>query len=433
MNRNFFPALIVLLNCSLFCVSSLVHAQQPWLYAPLNADRQADRIGLASQPKLVYLLQGERRKIARDFVARLDGDRLRVSLEDRGLVSTSPDRELIVSLIQSSGQRVDLQPDADGEVVFDGVRAGFAALIVTANRLSDISFTSLYAAIPVFVVAAEDEALAAGDVLRAPLAQVDPTSLVENIDREVVPQGAAADISDLREFELLEFSRFRVQRMADGSVEGRIVVPQNGFLAVPGVTLVSFEQDGSVIATAVSDEEGFFVAENVPLGTLSLIATGAAGHAAYAVEVVEFQGVKAPRGDTQSSKRRSQVRFVSRQEAVGRRLLVLLIPPALMDEVLRLLRERFGGWLPDGAVAGESSPVFPLAEEGSGSSTGGLAAGGYPGGGFGGAGGGGAFVGGGAGGALGIAALATAIAALSNDDDGFSSNISTPIAPTFVP
>ena len=53
-----------------------------------------------NHPSLVYLIQGERRRLANDFVAQLDGDTLRISLESRGLVNTAPNDDLLVSLIQ---------------------------------------------------------------------------------------------------------------------------------------------------------------------------------------------------------------------------------------------------------------------------------------------------------------------------------------------
>lgn len=408
--------------------------QLPW-HPTSWSSMNSPEPGLNS-PRLVYLLQGERRRIAGDFVASLDGDRLKVSLEDQGLIRTTAQRELVVSLIQADGRRTDLIPDSNGNVVFDSVQAGFAALIVTANQLTDVSLTSLYAAVPVFMVAAEDQAAEEQleverieDSLSIPLAEVDPITVLEDVNREVLPAGESDDVMELREFELVPLSRFRVQRLADGSVAGQVVVPQDGYLAVPGVTTLTFQRNGTVLASTKSDEEGKFVAENVPVGTLSMVATGPSGHAAYAVEVVAFNAANAA-GGNQSSTLQASPRFVSFQEQVGRELLVLLIPPALMDEVRRLLNERLGGLGPDGALASDLPAPPVAAEEATSNAANSLnAAGGFAGGGFGGGAGGGAFAGGG-GGALGIAALATAVAALAtNDGDGFSSNISTPLTP----
>jgi hypothetical protein len=430
MIRNLSMFAIAGFVLSSLSLSQFVSAQTPFLppsgLARLASTQELDSVS-SRQAKLIYLLQGERRKISKDFVAQLDGDRLRISLEDRGLVRTSPDRELLVSLIDASGRRLDRQPDADGQVVFDGVQAGFAALVVTANALSDLSLTMAYAAIPVFMVAAEADAPAMP--LVAPLAEVEPQMIVRQVNEDVRPGGTPQDITDLREFELVPFSRFRVQRLADGSIEGRVVVPQNGYLAVPGVTELTFQRDGTVISRIETDEEGFFVAENIPVGPLSLIATGPSGHAAYAIEVFEFQAANGEAGDGQSRRGQPRVRYVSQPQQIGRQLLVVLIPPALMEEVQRLINERLGGIGGQDQLADGSTPLPLAAEEANATPGAGMAGIGGRAGGFGGAGGGayGGFGGGGA--ALGAAGLATAIAALAtNDDDGFNANVATPIS-----
>src|SRR5690606_28264859 len=69
--------------------------------------------------QIPVLLQGEEIKLPEDFVARLDGDKLKVALKTMGLNQKSSDRELLVTLIQDNGSKTELRPDENGELVFN--------------------------------------------------------------------------------------------------------------------------------------------------------------------------------------------------------------------------------------------------------------------------------------------------------------------------
>lgn len=383
--------------------------------------------------KLVYLLQGERRQISDDFVAELDGDTLRVSLETGGILRAGPKDELLVSLIQPSGRTMDMRPNANGEVIFSGVRTGLAAMVITANSLASSSLSSAYAAIPFFVSdAAPAEPGASG--LRVPLAEVDTQQLVQDVNQSTQSNTNVQDIQTPGDFEIVKSSRFRVQKMADGSIQGRVIVPQRGYEAMPGVTQLAFYRNGVPAATATSAPDGKFIVRNVPAGINGLVATGPAGHASYAVDIVEFNAepINPLAGSAKSAK------FVSTQAPetevnalpqpggdVAVILNVFIIPPAMMDEVRRVVNERLG---PQPAPPLDMGA--PFAGPGGGFAPGG---GGF-GGGFGGGVGGGGAGGGGLGGIGGLAALAAipAIIAATDDDNFFNPIQATRIAPPLI-
>ena len=420
-----FAARLVLLLAAIFinCSGSL-RAQ-----TPVELDVEA-----LTSAELVHLLQGEPRELTEDFVAQLDGDQLRVSLTTRGLIN-APNDELMVSLVQPSGAREDKRPDFNGEILFENVREGLAAIVVTADSLTSTSLSSLYAAIPVFVTSSD-----AGDALAAPpspfevpVAEVNPEELARDLNQNIEAPTSPGDLLAASDYDIIPESRFRVQRMADGSVQGRVSVPQRGYEAIPGVTRVAVYRGGQLVAATDTDEEGQFVLQSVPAGYLSLIATGAAGHAAYTIEVIEFQGAELV--DPLSRKSESGDVFVATANnqlgAAGRKLVVFLIPPALMTEIRRILAERlYGGAGPGGGLpGGDLAPA--LAGPGGAPLGGGLGQAPYNfgagyGGGYYGGGGGGGF-GGGLGDFSGLISAGLGIWALSevldsdifDDDDDF--------------
>lgn len=425
------------------CLAKTSHAQVAlWPGASLDSDS-----------KLVFLLQGERRQLSKDFIAQLDGDQLKISLESSGLISASPNEELLVALVQPNGVRKQMRPDANGEIVFSDVREGLAAIVVSADSLASTSLTSLYAAIPFFVSSTVAGDLDAAPKTNIPMAEVEPERLARDLNESAGPETNEEEILNSNDFEMSAPSRFRVRRLADGSVQGQVVVPQRGFLEMPGVTNIAFYNDGNVVASTSSNVEGYFVADNVPVGINSLTATGPAGHAAYHVEIMEAPGeLVSPLSlnrDALSSKRTKLIAVrngideqrelpIAFQEEVADTLIVCLIPNALMDDVRGVLKDR----LP---VPVQAAPPVDLAGAPMGGAPApapaglGGASGGY-GGGFGGGSGGGGFGGGGGAGALvGLAGLAGVAAIASSDDGGNNNNnfftppIASPISPQPAP
>ncbi|MCA9132590.1 MAG: hypothetical protein KDA45_05535 [Planctomycetales bacterium] len=442
MNNNllaFFTRALLL--CPL-CVAlpTLGHAQT----APFVFD------GPHMESQLVYLMQGERRQLSEDFMAELDGDTLRISLESSGLLQDTPSDQLLVSLVQPSGVREELRPDLNGEVVFRNIRQGLAAIVVTADSVASTSLSSAYAAMPFFVTAVEAGAQPR-EPLQLPVTEVEPQRVARALLQPAeapLPTAATAgrgeEVLEKDAFDFVTSSRFRVQRRADGSVRGRVVVPQRGYEVLPGETRITFYREGQVVATALSSVEGNFVVRDVPLGVNGLVAVGPAGHAAYAVEIMEFKA-ELVNPLTESGSPSAQ-RLVALQAAselpagnlvqadAADTLIVFLIPPALMDDVRTIIGERWpvSSWL--NAAPPAAAPAAPAGVPFAGAP--GMGLGPMPGGGFGGGGsGGGSGGGGGFAGGIGpliaVAAIPAIIAATDDDEnfDFFNPPLTTPLTP----
>lgn len=405
-----FPFLLAIVAFASISLQAPAVAQSPWIFEPP---------GMAARGKLVVLLQGEKRQIDGDFVALVEGDKLHVALNTRGMLNASPEDELLVSLVQPSGEAQSIRPDPNGMLVFENVSQGLAALVVTADSLANTSLASLYAAVPLFIASVEEDAPdPEPEPFQLPVAKVNPQRLTEALNEDPEEPSPDSELLSSDDFEIVPFSQFRVLRLADGSIQGQVVVPQRGFLTVPGKTRIELIREGQTVATAITESDGSFLAQNVPLGVNSLVATGRSGHAAYSIEVVERKQLGLDPANTISGDPPARVHLVGMQGQVGQSLMVCLIPPALMDEVREVLKDRLPGSGSELAMDPNSAaPAFA-----GGAQNGALSGGGMGGGGA----GAGAF--GGLGDWLGLAGLGVGIAALSDsDDDGFNQNVTTRI------
>lgn len=72
----------------------------------------------------------------------------------------------------------------------------------------------------------------------------------------------------------------------NGAIEGRIGSIDSGKTAGIADLRVFFVQDGKVISESTTEQDGSFVARDVPEGAYSFVATGKSGFAAYGVHVV---------------------------------------------------------------------------------------------------------------------------------------------------
>ncbi len=400
-------------------------AQAPLLNVPAGEPAAQGQV-------LVYLLQGEKTWITEDYVAELDANsQLRVSLSDSGLSQPAASDEFLVTLIQSNGKSVEMTPDANGDLLFEDVAEGWSALVVVAKNMAMQTQPAMYAAMPVFTRAAQADAPAKAPV-SVQLASVDRERLVREVKQTgETPPESKGELLPIESFEMAAGNHYVVKQSADGSVKGRVIVPQRGFEAIPGVTQIAFYRDGNYLLSTASTAEGDFAVSSLPLGMNSLVATGPSGHTAFSFEVIaENEGELV--NPTAGVKSDAGSKFVSMQGESPESLYVVLIPPAMMPEVKRIVEDNLGGGAPPptsnlagpgaaGAAQGAApGGGFPIGGMGGGG-------GGFGGGGFGG--GGGGLGGGGAGGLLiGAGAIAAAVAA-SNDDDGFNLNVATAIAP----
>ncbi len=390
---------------------------------------------LAQQSKstatIHVLLQGKEIKLPEDFVARLDGNRLKVALKSFGLAERHPDRDLLVSLIQDNGASTELRPDENGELTFENVKEGLASIVVASGQAS-------YAAMAVYAVPGINSNPA--KTYEVPVATVDETEVRGGVESSgTAPQGFAA--TNLPDYKVGVANRFQVYLQPDGNLVGQVIVPEAGFERTPGAVSLAFFRNGFLEGKTTSAADGSFTIGGLQPGVHSVFASGPPGHAAFAFEVLPAQLNEIPFSKKSVA---DSTRFVASRNVLAEassELIVLIIPPRLMPAVRQFVTPKYPA--PASGLAGPVvEPIPSGAPLGGFPGAGGLpAAGGLPGGGFSGGGGfgggfsgggGGGLGGGGVGGLLGVAGLAVGVAAIAdnnNNSGGFNVNLATPVAP----
>ncbi|MCA9128053.1 MAG: hypothetical protein KDB22_13250 [Planctomycetales bacterium] len=385
---------------------------------------------------LVHLLQGEELQISQDFVARLDGNKLRLALRDHGISRPVADRNVMVTLVQADAQPQEQALESSDELIFENVKSGLSALIVMNTEAAASAQSMTYAAFAFFAQAPTiaqpnqpqelpepPEQLATA--FEVPVGKINKFVLSPIEDVETSEEQEQLLAVENQQIELP--SRFRVTRQPNGALIGRVIIPQEGHQLNPGIVEVVLLSEGVRLATTRSTPDGRFQFDNMPLGFYSVAATGMYGHAAYSFELVDAAVL--PAGISEKTDAHN-ARWVTTQIAAADELIILMIPPALMEQVQQVVRDYLDGE----TVADNAAPADPaLPGAGFGSPAmsgyaGGMGAGGVAGGPVGGGGiGGGGGVLGGTGGLLGVAGLAVGVAALANGDDGFNPPVATPI------
>ena len=232
-------------------------------------------------------------------------------------------------------------------------------------------------------------------------------------------------------------NRFQVQLQSDGTLKGQVIVPQVGYERVLGPVDLTFFRDGRLVGKTRSTDSGAFSVAGLQPAIHSIFAAGAAGHTAFAFEVLPAADDELPIAQARSA---AQAHLVAVNKALAdpsSSLIVFIIPPRMMDQVRDAVRPQYpvpqgpGNGLSGGPLGAPSglpgSPSSLPGNPGMASSFGGGGMGG--GGSFGGGAGGGM---GGMGGLLGIAGLAVGVAALANQDDGFTSPPATLVSPPSI-
>lgn len=375
----------------------------------------------SSRIEIPVLLQGEEIKLPEDFVARLDGNKLKVALKTMGLSQKSTDRELLVTLIQDSGGKTEMRPDANGELVFDNVTEGLASIVVASGQTA-------YAALALYAVPATANTQAAS--FEVPVASVDVAEIRSGVEAagRGPSQGAARNYSD---YVSAPTNRFQVHLQSDGTLKGQVIVPQVGYENVVGPVDLTFFHEGRLVGKTRSADNGSFFVAGLQPAVHSVFAAGAAGHTSFAFEVLPPLESELPLSQQRGT---DQVHLVSANNTVADSsdtLFVFIIPPRMMDQVrgvvlpLYPVPPNYPSPLAGGPMGAPISG-FPGAPGMGGSFGGGMGSGG--GGSFGGGAGGGAGGIGGLGGLLGVAGLALGVTALATNDDGFNANPATPVS-----
>lgn len=394
--------------------------------------RAADQHGAYN----VFLLQGEELKVSQDFSVNIDNAKLRIALTQKGIVDGEAMEELTVALVQPDKEPQEKKADENGEVIFDDVKPGISSLVVLGKREAAKAAQAMtYAAFAFFAKEAKEEMPQEEKrPLEVPVAKVNTMSLLGDISK-VEKSERTDELMKLEDYRVKALNRFRVMRQIDGSLIGKVQVPQQSLEVVPGELQVSILKNGKIVARTTSREDGRFRVPNMELGFYSISAVGPAGHAAYSFELVENSR------KTAWMIRTGRIKPVALQMEAANELDVLLIPPSLMQQVEDLVRDRLEGSRQPGGPGGSGGAGAGSGAGGQGASgqsvaggagqsfAGGGAAGGGAGGGAVGGGGGAVGSSGGLGGLVGLAGLAVGAAGLSDDDDGFNVNVATQITP----
>ncbi len=423
-NRNTWVLVLALtLNCVAGGLSSALRAQSK----------------SSSMVQIPVLLQGEEIRLPEDFVARLDGDKLKVALKTMGLTQDYPDRELLVTLIQDNGSKTELRPDANGELVFNNVKEGLASIVVASGQTA-------YAALALYAIPSVPNNPAAA--FEVPVASVDADEIRSGVESagqgskeagDDPTQGAARNMSD---YAAAPKNRFQVHLQSDGTLKGQVIVPQVGYERLVGPVDLTFFHEGRLVGKTRSADSGAFSVVGLQPAIHSVFAVGAAGHTAFAFEVLPALDNELPLAQNSGA---AQTHLVAVNNALAdssSTLFVFIIPPRMMEQVRNVVLPSYPaspsspsdtaaaplGGAPLGGLPGGLGS-FPGSPGMASSFGGGMSGGGGMGGG--GTGGGGAGAGGigGIGGILGIAGLAVGVSAIANNDDGFTSIPVTPVTP----
>lgn len=355
-----------------------------------------------------------------DMAAPIVQGNMSVQLASSG--RTDSQRVFYVTLLQPTGAKQTLRSRPNGSVTFTGVREGYASVVVTAS-MDPRDLSAPYAAMGFL---AQNSEGASGGLrnVRVPVANIDVVELGKELGRYTGMSGRPQEILGGEHFSAQGRSQLRVSRQSDGSITGRVISPQRGFLEFPGATRILLFRDRVVVAETMTNNEGGFVLNRAPVGEVSLLAIGASGHAAFRLEIVaaSLPEVIAPL----SSLPRGFPKLVAlsaNAAAINQTpdLQVFTVPPSFNGEVQTLIEDR---------MTDEDSEELPPEEIPPPGAAGGGFAGG-PGGGVGGGGSGGGGIGGlsDLAGLAGAAGLAAGVAALADDDDGFNVNQATGIVP----
>ncbi len=311
-NRNTWVLVLALtLNCVAGGLSSALRAQSK----------------SSSMVQIPVLLQGEEIRLPEDFVARLDGDKLKVALKTMGLTQDYPDRELLVTLIQDNGSKTELRPDANGELVFNNVKEGLASIVVASGQTA-------YAALALYAIPSVPNNPAAA--FEVPVASVDADEIRSGVESagqgskeagDDPTQGAARNMSD---YAAAPKNRFQVHLQSDGTLKGQVIVPQVGYERLVGPVDLTFFHEGRLVGKTRSADSGAFSVVGLQPAIHSVFAVGAAGHTAFAFEVLPALDNELPLAQNSGA---AQTHLVAVNNALAdssSTLFVFIIPPLFL-------------------------------------------------------------------------------------------------------
>jgi len=326
-----------------------------------------------------------------------------------------------VALVGEDGAVRRVETDPQGTFSFDNVKPGIYAL--TARGKDVLSIVALHV-----VDAATEDASEYPTEVEMPAALIDYATVKSAIARYLPPSGSPVPAMTLTDAKLNDLAgkvlgadMFRVAQVGTG-MEGRIYTAgvRGATLPVAAFSNVFITKNGEEVTRTITDADGQFAIENLPVGQYSLLTVGPCGLGLVGFELVD---------PTLPSKSTAVLAGISTE------VLASSVEPGMgfvpsfefqlapMPEVIESVEvlAQAPGTVVNDVVVSEEVVSEEILDDGLGAP---IPGGGFaPGGGSFGGGGGGGMSAGGGGGLLGIAAIggiaAAAIGASDSNDDGF--------------
>ncbi len=345
--------------------------------------------------------------------------------------SSTDFEDVKVTLIQPNLDKRKLESDSDGNLRLSSLMPGLNVIVATGAKTHGVQtmFVKMRGAND---PPADDSQLADGGqqsrvmtLVSANEAQVLPVIESYAPSRPSDALGTIEDIKQVVTADDRDFD-FQVRLSADNTLAGQLIsMMQDSDQKSLADTNVVLFQGGRVVSRALSDELGRFAFGSIAPGIYGIVAAGTAGYAAFSFEAIEEPGFVQRRNQ-------DDLHFVSRMEAAAADVLpVVLVPPPMVPEVVRSIRDQYDA-LGDGgdsqSLADGGGAEAPFAPEGGGGGGGGSGPGGGGGGGTGGGGGGGGSF-------AALAAVGGVIAAVASKNNGGLRlpTITSPVTPPLVP
>ena len=374
--------------------------------SPLNAENSAAMVNA----------QSNKVDLPEDFLVRLEGNKLQVSLDSMGASDSNVSANVLVRLLDSNGIEKTAMSNQAGIAEFTNVMADQLHAIVVTDR-------DAHGVIPLMTVG-EQNATAnrvTSKLIHLPLITGNQAEILETINRDIPPNGSKLGTHfNLDNYRLQSPNLYQVQLQSDGSLAGHVVIADRDLSEKLRYARLTFFRNNQVVFKADSNvKDGSFSVDGLTTGVYGVVAAGPAGYTAFAFEVLPAADQPGFPGGNILEK---PVSFAQPQPS--KQLYVFLVPPSLVPKVTDRVREDYRQPAIDPIAGSPSSPVPNMALGGNNYGGGGFGGGGF-GGGSGGSGGGG---GGGRGGIGGLAGLA-GIAAVIANDFGNSSGVVSPITP----
>ncbi len=387
----------LLTSCSLFSVIVGTALELASAASPVSSDE-------AKKATSFVFAQSKDVELPEDFLVRVDGNKLHVTLESLGIIdSRRSTANLLVRLLDSNGNEKTATSNAQGDAEFSDVNDDELYALVVADK-------NVHGVIPLMTVSNE-KATEKGIVstrIRFPLMEANQTEILTSINRDIPPRSdVAGSLYTLEDYNLQGLNLYRVRLQSDGTLLGRVIVADRDLAESLRYAKLTFFRNNQVVArTDSSASDGSFSVANLDTGIHGVIAAGPAGYSAFAFDVLP------PKVDAGEAVIGLPVSFLEANPS--EKLFVFLVPPKMVDKVTDRVREAYA--LP---TNGDTEPIPLAGQPGFGGG-----GGGFGGGSSGGGGGGG--LGGGIGGIAGLAAIA-AVVASSNNDNNSNNLVVSPI------